>query len=74
MKTIRDHVSQLAMNLCRFADSAMQSAKDEALEALDGDADARDRVNRWRARSEAYTDAMRQVDALVAQIDRGEVV
>jgi hypothetical protein len=72
MKTIRDRVAELGMAICRLHDSAMDCARSEALTALDGDAKARDRANIERGRADGLDQAMRMVDSLRIEIERGD--
>lgn len=71
-KPIRDAVADLGMQFCKLADNATRVAKEYALDALDGDAAARDKALLYRNTAAAYMDAVAKVDELRLAIERGD--
>ena len=67
---IRDKLADLGMKLCRRADDATAQGKNHAFSGLDGDENELVKAREARAKSEAFMEAMKMVDALRVEIDR----
>ena len=73
MKPIRDALVELGQSLDRMATSSMNLAKENALDALDGDTKAEIKAHAAKARSAAYTLAMEKVDDLRREVEAGNI-
>ena len=73
MKSIRDALVELGRSLDSMAISSMNSAREHALDALEGDREAEIKARTKRAWASAYRLAMEKVDNLRSEVEAGNV-
>ena len=67
---IRNKLADLEVHFCQCGDRAEACAKDFALDALDGDDDARRQAHEWRATAQAHGYAASKINELRVEVER----
>lgn len=71
---IRDVIANLAIEMQQRADRCKEGAKCHALDALNGDREAREEAIRSLARADAIAEVVKRLDDLRLRIEMGEIV